>query len=243
MKKKVIIFISIIFAICINGCSSMVDDNYSAYEKEAVDRNVKQDKSMNILEVPIICQMPELKNGCEVTSLAMLLQYKGINIDKMTLCEKMIKDDTKIVEDEEGNIITWGNPSNGFVGDVYGNEKGYSISVEAIIPLAKEYYKKGVNNLTGDNIKKIEKSLSQGNPVLVWVTADFIKNPQWVQWKDRKGNVVKATFSQHAIVLTGYDKTYFYYNDPIDGGKNKTVRKQDFIDVWNLMANKALSLK
>ena len=42
-----------------------------------------------IEDVPFIKQLPELPRGCEVTSLAMLLQYKGVQVDKMQLASEI----------------------------------------------------------------------------------------------------------------------------------------------------------
>ncbi|NLY78771.1 MAG: hypothetical protein GX072_02350, partial [Lysinibacillus sp.] len=45
----------------------------------------------NRLQVPVVLQNPELPNGCEITSLTAILNYYGINVDKMTLSDRMPK--------------------------------------------------------------------------------------------------------------------------------------------------------
>ena len=50
-----------------------------------------RDKKVILSNVPLIQQLPELDRGCEVTSLAMMLQYAGITVDKMKLANE-IKD-------------------------------------------------------------------------------------------------------------------------------------------------------
>src|SRR5690606_26676624 len=37
------------------------------------------------LNVPIISQLPELPTGCEITAVTMMLQYLGLDVDKITL--------------------------------------------------------------------------------------------------------------------------------------------------------------
>ena len=43
------------------------------------------------LDIPAISQNPELPRGCEVTSLVMLLNSAGVNVNKMVLAEKVKK--------------------------------------------------------------------------------------------------------------------------------------------------------
>src|SRR4051794_36443222 len=91
-----------------------------------------------ILDVPIISQLPELPRGCEVTSLAMLLQFKGIEIDKMELA-KRIRKDTTPYQVKEGKVY-FGHPNEGFVGDMYNlDEPGFGVYHKPIMELAEKF--------------------------------------------------------------------------------------------------------
>ncbi len=92
------------------GCStkqSPVEKHESNIGHEDVEltKNIKKTTSKNeplqspapsvqekvILDVPLISQKPELKYGCEVTSLAMVLQHAGIKVNKMQLANSIQK--------------------------------------------------------------------------------------------------------------------------------------------------------
>lgn len=62
------------------------------------------------INVPLEKQLPDLPNGCEVTSLSMLLKYYGINVSKLELSSNI-----KHVSSFIGNDYR-GNPHVGFVG-------------------------------------------------------------------------------------------------------------------------------
>ena len=74
-----------------------------AVAKEEAKRNVR-------LDVVLINQLPEYKNGCEATSLTMMLNYAGITVDKSEVVGKMKVDTTAVKYDSNGKITQWGNP-------------------------------------------------------------------------------------------------------------------------------------
>lgn len=65
-----------------------------------------RDEKVILSNVPFIQQLPELDRGCEVTSLAMMLQYAGITVDKMKLANEIKKVDFM-------NDGVRGNPNEG----------------------------------------------------------------------------------------------------------------------------------
>lgn len=209
-----------------------------AKKKEEEQAKKNPPKSV-LLDVPVVSQLPELKNGCEITSLTMMLNYNGISVDKMTLADKVKKDTTPITYNGS-SIGSWGNPNVGFVGDITGKSPGYSIYPEPLKPLVEEYMPGKSLILNGVDYSDIEKVLADKRPVVVWVTVDFKPPTRQAQWVSNGVNIT-VNLSQHAVLLTGYDENNVYYNDPLDNGKNKSVSKENFKGIWQTMGKHALS--
>lgn len=207
-------------------------------QKEDIDSSKVKEKV--VLDVPIISQYPELQNGCEVTSLAMLLNYAGIQVDKMILADKVIKDDIPLTHDDEGNILQWGNPDEGFVGDITGEEVGFGVYDKPILELLNQYMPNRGVNLTNQSFHQLIKSINKGKPVIVWITISYESPKEYKKWK-KGAQTIKATFEEHAVVLVGYDKKYCYINDPASGKKAQKIKKSTFKKIWSKMGKMAVS--
>lgn len=209
-----------------------------------INRNKAVDISNNgkaLIDAPIIGQMPQLYNGCEVTSLAMLLQYAGINVDKMTLAKQVKKDITSIAFGENRSIVQWGDPEEGFVGDITGRKIGYGVYTKPIVSLMEQYLSGRVRDLTGDTRETLEKYINIERPVIVWVTVDF-GSPKFITWM-KNGMKIKASFDEHAVLLVGYDEDNYYINNPYNDVKNQKIDKDAFTDVWEAMGSMAVTYR
>lgn len=195
------------------------------------------------LDVPVIMQMPELPRGCEVTALAMLLNYNGKDVSKMELARKIKKDTTPQQVDSNGRIIN-GNPYDGFVGNMYDvKQSGYGVYHGPISELARSYFKEKVLDLSGLEFDDLLYFISNGHPV--WVITNVTYKPleesYFQMWHTPTG-IVKVTNKLHSVVITGYDKNNVYVNDPLSSSPNKTVNKLEFQKSWEQMGNQAVCI-
>ena len=193
------------------------------------------------LDIPVLRQLPELHNGCEVTSLSMLLHAEGIFVDKLDLAQMIKKDPTPFQGNSLQDIEQWGDPNEGFVGDITGKQRGYGVYNGPIFDLLLHFVPEQAVNLTGRDFRYVEWAISLGSPVVVWTTINHEPVRQWVTWK--KGNrEIKATLKEHAVLLVGYDENHIYINDPLTGEKSKKVPKDSFLVSWEQMGSQAVTI-
>lgn len=194
-----------------------------------------------LLDVPLISQMPELPRGCEVTSLAMLLNYMGINVNKMTLAEQVKKDPTPY--HQVNNKTFFGNPNDGFVGDMYNlSTPGLGVYHGPIYDLANTYRNNHIIDLTGSSFDHVLKYVASSKPVWVINTATFRKAPKnnWETWQTPTGQI-DIIYGVHSVIITGYDSKYIYFNDPLTNEKNRKVLIQPFKEGWEQLGKQAIT--
>ncbi|CAM3926414.1 C39 family peptidase [Mesobacillus zeae] len=125
----------------------------------------------------------------------------------------------KIALDTEMPKHTW-DPNYGYVGNPF-TKRGWTIYPPALMGLVKKYAGNAWN-LTGASNATIASQLLKGRPVVVWVSP-------------------MHGFSVHALVLTGYDGSNYYYNDPWTGQKNARFSRSTFNVIWNNQRKRAIS--
>lgn len=190
------------------------------------------------LSVPFTSQNPELPNGCEISSLTMLLNSAGIPVDKMTLAAKVKK-----VPFSSGGYQ--GNPNDGFVGNMYHgdtDDPGLAVYHGPVADLARQYLGGRVVDLSGAGWDQVEQRIAMGTPVWVIVSIDFQPVPDdgWQSWHTKEGDM-RISFMEHSVLVTGYDEHNVYFNDPeMNSGGSKTD-KSAFVDAWKQFGNQAIT--
>jgi Uncharacterized protein conserved in bacteria len=193
------------------------------------------------VSAPFVSQYPELPNGCEVTSLTMLLRAAGIPADKMTLAEQMAK-----VPYSSGDFM--GNPNEGFVGNMYNgdtNHPGLAVYHAPVANLARKYLGNRVLDLTGSSWREVEEQIAAGHPVWVITSINFlpVADSQWVNWHTQQGDM-KVSFQEHSVLVTGYDSDEVRFNDPqLTSGGERSTGKSAFITAWNQFGRQAITIR
>lgn len=203
-----------------------------------------------LIKVPAQSQLPELENGCEVTSLSMLLTAVGHPVSKMVLAQEQPTDPTppvlKQIPGFKGNplmeVTYWGNPNVGFVGSVSGkNALGYGIYNGPLAKLLNSVLPGRALDLTGKPFQDILAHVASGTPVEVWTTINFLPTQQWVTWQSPEGPVT-VTPLEHAVLLVGYNATQVFVNNPYTGEAAEPVNRSDFVAAWKQLGRQALTV-
>ena len=195
---------------------------------------MKQEQKLN---VPLENQMPDLPNGCEVTSLSMLMNYYGIKVSKNELAETIQHVDSFT----DGGKYR-GNPHQGFVGHMTIANAGWCVYNEPLYNVARKYTSH-IENITGSDFFFFLKLVSNGHPVMIITTTTFNKVNNMQTWDTNTGKV-NVTPSSHACVITGYSKPkkVVYVNNPY-GYKNQPVNWKNLQASYNQQGRQALYIR
>jgi len=175
--------------------------------------------------------------SCEIASLLMALNYKGVEVTESDLIRQLPISDPGPRHGDN----TWGDPSLGFVGNINGTmpNTGYGVYEQPIYDLASNYRSAKIiaNGTLGDLITE----LTNNNPVVVWgVVVGRSRN---ISWRTPEGKIITAQLDEHARTLIGFTGTsdnpeLMILLDPLYGEVRMKVK--DFLINWELLDKKAV---
>lgn len=162
---------------------------------------------------PILLQNPELPSGCEVTSLAMVLNYRGFEVTNRYLADNCLP-----VGKRGDNIF------HQFIGSVYDNSS-YGCYANALSGCAAAFsadYR--IANISGAELEELCGYVASGYPVIVWATESMKESGAGDLWvcDDIPMGYLK---NEHCLVMIGYDKIndVVVLADPLEGEKQYSL--------------------
>lgn len=176
------------------------------------------DVTERYLDVKNIMQYPALPNGCEVTSLAIVLNYLGYEVDPVWLCDNHLP-----MED-----FVYGNPWKTYVGNP--KNEGLGCYAPAIVEAGNSYLESVGSdyravNVSGGSLSDYEKYIDRGVPVILWGTMYMNCDPEVYWTRTYDGVEVVWHASSHCLVLMGYDEENYIFCDPMRSGIVKYSRE------------------
>ncbi len=193
-----------------------------------------------LIDVPLENQNDPiaLGNGCEITSLSMLLNYYDYQTNKNQLADLLTYVPVHVTDE------ICGNPHDGFVGDITGGNEAMGVGVEPLGKVAEQIVSTDQQVIVSTEIpfESLVDIVRQGQPVVVITTTDFQvpEEENFRYWQTSSGEV-KVSPLCHAVVITGVGKKEVYVNDPF-GYKNRAVDRNDFATIYERMGQQALYL-
>ena len=171
-------------------------------------------KDSCMLDVPLICQYPELPTGCESVAATMLLNYYGVDVSATVFAGEWLECEPYYYE----NGVMYGpSPYDRFVGDPFSSHSYgcfATVIANAINANCSEVSANPLYNVPfGDLLERISK----GEPVLIWATMHMQEPMQGATWTLPNGELLHWKRGEHCLVLVGYDKDFVYLNDPDSG--------------------------
>ena len=190
--------------------------------KKAICKVYIMPSSKKIANVPLIGQQ-KLPTGCETCSAVMLLNYYGYNISETSFADKyLIK--RPLGYGKYG--LEGPDPNCAFIGSPYTTNSfgAYAPVMEKSMNsyLAKKSYK--AVSVSGKSLEYLAgKYIAQGQPVMVWATIYMTASYKTTTWRVnytdenaryKKGSSYTWLANEHCLLLTGYDSSFYYFNDP-----------------------------
>ena len=194
--------------------------------------------------VPQILQNPELPNGCEITSLCMLLRYWGYDADKCILADRYLP----------RTETWWGtDPDLAYMGNPHLEDDspacGYYCFAGPIVAAATAYLADQESpmrvrpaDLTGAGEEELIACLQQGCPFLFWASLHFddICFDPCGAYPLPGGREHRVFHQLHCMVCCGVDEECFYLSDPLNF--NTRVPRPQFMKIYRQLGSRAVTL-
>lgn len=183
-----------------------------------------------LINVPKLCQNPELPSGCESTAAVMVLRYYGDEVRLVDFAENWLGYDEDFTE-KDGKLygpnpyeIFAGNPASEYAYGCYAPAIVRAINENSTICVAEE--------IKGSSLEELcENYIEKNQPILIWATMNMQDSVEGKTWYFEDGTEFTWISKEHCMVLIGYDEDFYFFNDPESGNAlayHKAVVEEKF---------------
>lgn len=166
-----------------------------------------------LLPVNNIMQLPELPTGCEITSLTIVLNYLGFDVDKEYMASKYLEQAKPFESSFRDNFI--GSPWD---------QHSYGCFSPVIVKSANHFLLDSdsslkVYDISGSTMQELCAQVQSGNPVIVWASRLLDEKTTKTPIRLDNGTIDYWYSNEHCMVLIGYDlqKGTVTLCDPLEG--------------------------
>ncbi|MCI5752748.1 MAG: C39 family peptidase [Oscillospiraceae bacterium] len=189
------------------------------------------------IKTECILQNPELPTGCEITSLTMLLNYMGYDVDKLTMADDYLPKGE--YRNSDFYEVFVGDPRNY---SAYGCfSKPIAQAAESFLKDTGELDRWDVRNITGCTADSLYAAIDRGYPVVVWASMEMKPIGNGRSWTiTETGKTVTWPSNEHCLLLVGYNtkKKLVYMNDPLKG--TVAYKMSEFEKMFDTLGNHAV---
>ena len=176
------------------------------FEEEKIDDTKRSDEKSKLIDVPFISQIGEYPTGCESVSAVMNLNHYGFDIS---------------VDEFIDNYLDKGYPDNFNPNINFGGDPRSNNGVGCYSPVIQKAMEKllcetqlTAKLISGLSLTEIcEEYIDQGIPVIVWATSGMQKASTGKKII-YEGSKIQWITPEHCLLLVGYDKDNYIFNDP-----------------------------
>ena len=164
------------------------------------------------LFVENILQNPELPNGCEIVSLAIVLRHLGFDVDAVSLSDEYLP---------KGEFW-YDSPYEKYIGDPKTYE-GTGCYAPCIVNTANTFLSdKGSElkcyDVSGKSLDELEKYVDEGIPVIIWGTVFMDCDPTvCYSYLNSEGEEITWFAHSHCLVMIGHSLHTYIFADPLYG--------------------------
>lgn len=167
--------------------------------------------------VPLIPQHPLYPTGCESAAAVMVLQWAGEPVTMAEFVERHLLKDTHFYY--QNNVKCGPDPREVFAGDPR-TTASYGCMSPVIKRAMTSVLGSGerVADAAGLSMAELcEQYVAKGIPVMVWVSINMLEVYPSDRWLTPSGEEFVWPANEHTMLLIGYDRDNYYFNDPYQG--------------------------